>query len=468
MLLSAIVSILFLLCAIAAATHALLSKRDSKSALGWVACCLFIPFAGPFIYLIFGINRIEAKARELFDEDHPQPNTKLGIDHKQQLPRFSIIGKSVTGKEALPYKEYEILENGEALFPRMLQEIDAAKQTVFLASYIFQNDSTGKQFLNALINAKNRGVDVRIIVDGLGAILYPPRIGKSLADAKLNVRYFDPARLVPPSLHINLRNHRKLLIIDQRIGFTGGQNITDRHLRELQDNRKVALDLHFSFSGESAEELQQAFLRDWTSCGQESAITPALPPPAHKSRNNGGLARVVLDGPNENLDRLNELLLGVFSLAEKRIWIMTPYFLPGFELLGALIAARHRGVDVKILLPEKTNIHFTQWATEHGLQHIVSRGLTVLLQPAPFIHTKAIIIDDSYSLIGSANLDPRSLRLNFEIGVEVFSKSFNNDLESYFQNKLICSSRLSVSKLREKPFVIRVRNALAWLFTPYL
>lgn len=468
MLLNGLISILLLFCSIAAATHALLSKRDSKSALGWVACCLFIPFAGPFIYLIFGINRIEAKARELFDEEHPAADKFSAKGSKTHLPRFSVIGKSVAGKEALPYKEFEILENGEELFPRMLEEIDAAKHSVLLSSYIFQNDSIGKLFLSALTKAKNRGVDVRVIVDGLAAILYPPKIVKSLAKAKLNVRYFDPAKLLPPSLHINMRNHRKLLVIDQRIGFTGGQNITDRHLSKLDGNRKKALDLHFSFSGDSARELQRAFLRDWASCGGETPITLPMPPLAADDRADNGLTRVILDGPNENLDRLNELLLGVFSLAEKRIWIMTPYFLPGFELVGALIAAKHRGVDVRILLPAKTNIHFTQWATEHGLQHIVSRGLNVFLQPAPFIHTKAIIIDDSYSLIGSANLDPRSLRLNFEIGVEVFSEKFNNKLEVYFINKLIPSAKLDLSGLQTKPFAIRIRNALAWLFTPYL
>lgn len=468
MQLSGLISTLLLLCSIAAATHALLSKRDSKSALGWVACCLFIPFAGPFIYLIFGINRIEAKARELFDEERPLTVKLSTSGAKTLLPKFSMIGKSVTGKEALPYQKFEILENGDELFPRMIEEIESAKQSVFLSSYIFHNDRTGNLFLDALIKAKTRGADVRIIVDGLGAILYPPKIGKSLAKANLNVRYFDPARLLPPSLHINMRNHRKLLVIDQRIGFTGGQNITDRHLSKLEGNHKKALDLHFSFRGESAQELQRAFLRDWASCGQPEPMLPSINLPDSERGADNDLARVILDGPNENLDRLNELLLGVFSLAEKRIWIMTPYFLPGFELVGALIAAKHRGVDVKIVLPEKTNIHFTQWATEHGLQHIVSRGLNVFLQPAPFIHTKAIIIDDSYSLIGSANLDPRSLRLNFEIGVEVFSENFNNELESYFQNKLIRSDKLLLGDLRAKPFVIRIRNALAWLFTPYL
>ena len=147
---------------------------------------------------------------------------------------------------------------------------------------------------------------------------------------------------------------------------------------------------------------------------------------------------------------------------------MTPYFLPGFDLLGALVAARLRGVDVKILLPERTNIHMAHWAAQHNLKHILARELQVYSQPAPFIHTKAILIDEEYVLVGSANLDPRSLRLNFELGVEVFNKSFAVEISRYFQSMLEAANLLTEQQLMARPRWKRNRDAVAWLFSPYL
>ena len=479
MILFGFISALVVLSAVLAATHALLSKRDSNSALAWVAFCLFMPLAGPIFYLIFGINRIQAKAKELYDGEPAHIGSdSTAIATEIPIP-FSIIGKSVSGRNAEPCSSIEILENGEGLYPKMLVAINAAKHRVYLSSYIFQDDGSGQLFLKALVDAKNRGVDVRIIIDGLGAILYPPRIDKKLLSANLNTRLFDPAKLFPPSLHINMRNHRKLLVVDQEIAFTGGQNISDRHLVKRSANQKKAQDLHFSFTGKTALELENIFLNDWESCSENSSeplshpISKPIPKPkpiqkygSHAS--SAAWTRVILDGPNENLDRLNELLVGVFALARQRIWIMTPYFLPGHDLVGAMIGAKHRGVDVKIILPARTNLHITHWATQHSLQHIQARGLTVFLQPAPFVHTKAIVIDDSYALVGSANLDPRSLRLNFEIGVEIFSKEFNDKLDHYFKRKLAKCKKLKPESLQNQPLATRIRNALAWLFTPYL
>jgi cardiolipin synthase len=147
---------------------------------------------------------------------------------------------------------------------------------------------------------------------------------------------------------------------------------------------------------------------------------------------------------------------------------MTPYFLPESDLVGALLGARLRGVDVRVLLPERTNIHLAHWAARHGLQYILAKGLKVYSQPSPFIHTKALLIDDNYAMIGSANLDPRSLRLNFELGVEVFSEKFNQQLTSYFQKRLEQCTVLDQDGLRARPAWIRIRDAAAWLFSPYL
>ena len=484
-----------------AAQHALLSKRDSRSALAWVAFC-FLPLLGPLTYLLFGINRIHIRARRDYPSEAASPVSKDPLEGAayyseppgSALRPLSRVGEGITGRGLVSVDSIETLRNGEGFYPAMLRDIASARQSVYCSTYIFRRDDTGRSIAAALSAARARGVDVRIIVDGLGEAAYPPRIGGLLKRRRLNFRRYNPITLVPPSLRLNMRNHRKLLVVDGSTAYTGGQNLSDSHLAARQNNPARTRDLHFRFTGKIVDDLQWAFLNDWQHCGDEEggkgeASTDETEEGGNAKDGNGlhgsgakdahapcntldpsasHWARVILDGPNEDLDQLNDLLVGVLSAARQRIWLMTPYFLPGHDLAGALIGARLRGVDVKIILPERTNIYLAHWATQHNLRYILARKLPVYLQPAPFVHTKAVLVDDGYALIGSANLDPRSLRLNFELGVEVFSPAFNADLHGYFEQCLAASTKLNESRLAARPYPIKVRDATAWLFSPYL
>ena len=463
-----VISLVLAVLAITGALHALLSKRDSKSALAWVAFCLLLPLLGPVTYLIFGINRTISKAQRTYLVKTEEDAADIILEPAgTQLRPLSLVGEKVTGHGLRSCDDIQVLENGEALYPAILAAIDAARESVYCATYIFQNDETGSTFVAAFSRAQERGVDVRIIIDGLGAIAYWPRVSRSLAKHKLNFKHFNPIRLFPPSLNINLRNHRKILVIDDHCAFTGGQNIGDRHLVDQVENTIPTRDLHFRLTGKIVDDLKHSFLRDWSHCCGVTGKTAYAS--ANKNRDHSEIwSRLILDGPNENLDKLSELLVGILSTAKTRIWIMTPYFLPESDLVGALLGARLRGIDVRILLPERANIYMAHWAAQHGVQHILAKGLKVFSQPAPFIHTKALLIDDNYAMIGSANLDPRSLRLNFELGIEVFSEKFNRKLSDYFQKQLDQSSPLDREKLATRPIWMRIRNATAWLFSPYL
>ena len=456
------------LLAVAAALHALMSKRDPKSALAWIAFCLVLPFIGPLTYLVFGINRIAAAAQESYQARAPRDDSEsISEPLGSQLRPLSQVGESITGLGLRSCDDIQILVNGEACFPAMLADINAAQHRVYCSTYIFLDDRTGNSILRALLAAAERGVVVRIIVDGLGGTAYLPRIVGKLKKSGLDFHFFNPITLIPPSLHVNLRNHRKILMVDGKSAFTGGLNLGDRHLVELIENKHRTRDLHFRFVGKIVDEFECTFLKDWNHCRGISKSTTYVPSNINRSES-AIWTRLIPDGPNDDLDKLTELLVGIMSTAKERIWIMTPYFLPSFDLVGALVAAELRGVDVRILVPERTNIHMAHWAALHNLRHILARDLKVYMQPAPFIHTKAILIDKHYSLVGSANLDPRSLRLNFELVVEIFSERFASDMESYFESRLDESIVLEDAMLVSLPRLLRIRNALAWLFSPYL
>ncbi len=463
-----LVTILILFSAVAAALHALLTKRDSKSAFGWIAFSLFLPVFGPAIYLLFGINRLNDKAHKAYfatldvDSSHSIPEPEA-----TDLRPLSRVGESVTGKGLRSCNSVSMLENAEAFFPTIIADMRSATRKIYLSSYLIDNDATGNELAEVLREAQDRGVDVRIIIDSLGEFMTLPRIGHKFNKLGLNFVRFNPIRLFPPSLHLNMRNHRKIIIIDGKTAYTGGQNIGNRHFVNNANNRHPVVDLHFQFTGKTVDELERAFLRDWYYCRQHKDDVPFSPENENLSKA-PIWTRIVLDGPNEYFDKLNDLLVGIISAAKIRVLIMTPYFLPDPDIIAALVGARLRGVEVKVVLPEKNNIFMVHWAMQNILAYFLEKDIDVFFQPAPFVHTKLLLIDDGYSLIGSANMDARSLRLNFELVVEVFDRGLNSQLSSYFHSSLAKARKVSTEQLKAIPFLTRVRNAAAWLFSPYL
>ncbi|MDT8398965.1 MAG: phospholipase D-like domain-containing protein [Pseudomonadales bacterium] len=469
-MLAALVSVVYLLASLLMAGHALLNKRDSRSALGWIACCLLVPL-GFILYLIFGINRTRRSARE----KRPQADDggiPLNLSPAAPPVDFSLatIGYNITGKPLLPCNAIDVLVNGEQAYPNMLAAIASARRTVWLSTYIFANDDTGARFAQALVAAHERGIDVRIILDGMGEFMSLPRIGGKLRKLGLAVKRFNPLALIPPSLHLNMRNHRKLLAVDGKLAFTGGMNISGHHLVSDGSARHRVQDLHFKFQGNIVADLEYAFLKDWDYCAHSSEAKDyqARDTVYPIGQSETAWTRLILDGPNEHMDKFADTLIGIISAAHSRIWIMTPYFHPDAEIIGALQAAKLRNIDVKIVLSAENNIRLSHWATFNLLWQLLDYHVEIYYQPAPFSHTKLLLADSQYSLIGSANIDPRSIRLNFELGVEIFSSALNARLHAYFEDRITKARRLYSQDLAQRSLSVRIRDALAWLLTPYL
>jgi cardiolipin synthase len=343
----------------------------------------------------------------------------------------------------------------------MLEAIAAAQRRIWLATYIFDTDRVGHRFIDALAAAQARGVEVRVLVDGIGELYGFPRAAALLRRRGVHAARFLPPRLMPPMLYLNLRNHRKLLLVDDTVGFTGGMNISARHVDEGRGRRVT--DMHFRVRGPVLTQLAEAFVVDWHFVTGET-----LPMPQAATEAGDSVCRVITDGPDEDLDKLLLAIAGAISAARREVLIMTPYFIPSLDLMAVLQSAALRGVAVTVVLPQRSDLRYVDWASRRWLGPLLERGVQVVLQPPPFAHTKLFVVDGIYAQIGSANIDPRSLRLNFEIAVEIFDEQVCAILAQHIETVRARSQPVRLESLRSDSFPVRVRNGLSWLLSPYL
>ena len=465
-----IVLICYLLTAPAAAWHALLYKRDPRAAWGWLSVCLFFPLCGALFYVLFGVNRVRTQASKLgkrapfdLDQQHPPPQDPAVVARVSQ--EYAILARTtsaITGHPLLGGNHLVPLWNGEEAYPAMLEAIEQARNRVYLATYIFEGNEIGRQFAKALGRAVKRGADVRVLLDGIGELSAWPPGGRTLERHGVPLARFLPPKLVPPSLFLTLRCHHKILVADA-VGFTGGMNIGDRYLVRNKNPERVQ-DLHFRLCGPILAQMEEVFLWDWGfATGRETEPPSTMPGPCGEM-----VCRAVSDGPNEDFDKLPAVLLAAVNSAREHISVMSPYFLPPRELIGALQSAAQRGVRVEVLLPEKSDHPIVDHATRNMLWELLVHGVDVRFQPPPFAHTKLFLVDGYYALIGSANLDPRSLRLNFELVVEVYDGGFTGGLLERFAGTFSVSRRTCLAEVDGRKLLPRTRDALCWLFSPYL
>ena len=462
------------LASLLASSHAVLHKRDSRAAALWLGFIWLLPFAGPMLYLALGINRIRRHALSLrigqtpngasakpIPDDMGEPH-RLGAEHLRMLARAV---DRVAIRPLAAANRVQPLVNGDEAFPAMLAAIEDAKFSVSMATYIFDNDRSGNQFAEALARAVTRGVQVRVLIDDAGARYSWPTIVGKLKRAGVPVARFLPT-LAPWRLTtINLHNHRKILVTDGRVGFTGGMNIREGNVLAAKPRRPVQ-DLHFRIEGPVVAQFQEAFADDWAFCTREVLAGEVWFPELDECGN--VIARVITDGPEVDLDKLRWTLLGALSCAQTSVRILTPYFLPDQALVTSLNLAALRGVQVDIILPAKNNLPTVHWASRAMWWQVLERGCRLWLSPPPFDHSKLMIVDNHWVFLGSANWDPRSLRLNFELNVECYGRDFAGEMEAILQNKLREAKPVTLEEVDGRPLLVRLRDGVARLFTPYL
>lgn len=460
-----------------AAVHVVLHKRDSRSALGWVGVIWLTPLIGSALYYLFGINRIHRRARSLrgdqeFHVSPPSPFTvteamfeaKLCDDTDRFLPFVRLVGE-LAERPLVHGNRVEPLIGGDVAFPQMLAAIDGARHSVSVCSYIFDNDRVGRMFADALGKAVRRGVAVRVLIDSVGSRYTFPSIVRRLQRLAVPTALFMRTWLPTSLTYANLRSHRKILVVDGRTGFTGGLNIREGAMLSLAP-RAPLHDTHFRFAGPVVAHLQDVFVEDWTFTTREVLAGELWFPQLDEAGT--VFARGIPNGPDEDLGEMRTTLIGAITCARARVVIMTPYFLPDDALAEALNVAALRGVDVDIILPQANNLALVKWASTAMLFQVLQRGCRVWLSPPPFDHTKLMLVDNVWTLLGSANWDPRSLRLNFEFNVECYDRDLAAALNHVVAQRLKGAKQVTLADVDGRSIPVRIRDGVARLFWPYL
>ena len=471
---------------IVASAHAILVKRDTRSTIGWVGLIWLSPVFGAIAYAVLGVNRIRSRAGQLRAGQQPvmhdirtaEPSAdrlraSIGPDQAPLRSLATLVGQ-VTGRPLVDGNTIEPLIGGDEAYPRMLAAIDSATRSIGMASYIFDNDQTGKLFVAALARAVRRGVAVRVLVDGIGSRYTWPSIVGLLTAEGVRVERFLPTTMPIYFPYANLRNHRKILVIDGTTGFTGGLNIRDGCWLSHRPRHPVS-DMHFQLRGPVVTQLLEVFAEDWAFASEEILVgdranaeeSVAWAPDLDFTGNS--LARGIRYGPDDpDIGRIKLVLVGALAAAQKSVRIMTPYFLPDDAVCQALDVAAMRGVQVDIVLPGENNLALVSWASTALLWQVLGRGCNVWMSPPPFDHTKLMVVDGTWALFGSGNWDDRSMRLNFEFNVETYDEQLAGVLDRQISDVIARSRRKTLAEVDGRSLPVRLRDGIARLFSPYL
>ena len=460
-----------------ASGHAIAYKRASRSATAWILAIWLLPWLGALGYFLLGVNRIERRAqRDRADGEEPEDTVRHqccteGVfcekldrpgDHFLALMHFVDRATSIP---LLQGNKVELLQNGDEAYPAMLAAIDAAEKTIALSTYIFDNDAAGALFAEALARAVVRGIEVRVLIDGVGARYSWPSIVRRLRQTNVLVQPFNPTRSPWAFRYANLRSHRKILVVDGMLGFTGGMNIRQGSLLE-QDPKSPIVDLHARIEGPVVAHLQQAFIADWGfTSGEWLSGKDWLPRLEAQGKM---LARGLADGPDDVSDPIRLTVLGALATAKKSVRIVTPYFLPDTTLISALNVAAMRGIEVDIVIPETSNLLLVQWACQALLWQVLTRGCRVWKSPPPFDHTKLIVVDDLWIFMGSANWDTRSFRLNFEFNLECYDCGLAEQSARLIDDKIARAHEVTLAEVDQRSLLVRLRDGTARLAAPFL
>ncbi|RDZ26576.1 cardiolipin synthase [Lysobacter silvisoli] len=440
-----------------------LQKREPVATISWLVSLAALPYLGFFIYYVFGPQRIHRQRLRRVRARAALPPPPPGLAPTAEAIELARLGQATTGLPPTTATRADLLIDGGAKYAALLEAIAQAREHVHLEYYIYQPDGCGSALRDALVERARAGVQVRLLLDAVGSGSTSRRFLQPLLDAGGEVAWFHPMKLrwLWKRPWLNLRTHRKIVVIDGTVGFTGGINITDEEDERIR--KDAYRDLHLRLEGDIVRELQLVFVEDWAYATGQPPLKLAHPAPQP-----GTIAsQVLVSGPDSSWEAIHRVHVGAIHAARERVWLVTPYFVPGEAARMALTSAALGGLDVRLLVPKRSDSLLVTLAARSYFDELLEAGVKIHEYGPRMLHTKALLCDDDLAIVGSANFDHRSFRLNFEISVIFHDRPLAAELAQLIQAE--CSYAPRVRADRAQPlWRQRLPEALARLVSPLL
>ena len=471
--LSTVGLVLYELLVVATIVHVLMDNRQPDRTIAWALILFFVPFAGIIFYLFFGVNTRKERLISKRSMDKLTKSSMLSFVEQRNLKvdkrHRPLVDLYVNQDLSLPFKDNktDIFTSGEVFFQSLINDISHAKHHIHIDMYIWEDDTIGNKVADALIARAKEGVAVRVVYDDVGCWRVSQRFFNRMSREGIYVQPFMPVRFPTLTRRVNYRNHRKVIVIDGQVGYIGGMNIADRYVHGIGDQEWR--DTMLRIVGGAVYGLQRTFLIDWYFVSRTLITDSDYYPPVKLQQPNDCVAQVVTSSPAANFPNIMQGYVRIIMEAKNYVYIQTPYFMPNEPVLFALKTAALGGVDVRIMVPERCDAFFVEWASRSYLREVVEAGVKVYLYRAGFLHSKTLICDDSIVACGSTNVDFRSFENNFEANIFIY-----NEVEALrHKNIFLDDQRHSISLRRIKkrmrpPFLIHFWESVVRLFSPLM
>lgn len=467
-----IVLVAYTVIAIVAMITVLLEHRQPAKTIAWVLVLSFLPLVGIVLYFFFG--RRTRKNRHIWEKSLNQLTKRSMIEFAEQkqleLPEEhkELIQLFVNQNFALPFKnnETDVYVSGYEFFPALLAEISKATHHIHIVSYIIDDDPLGRLLRDALIDKARKGIEVRLLFDDVGSWKTPNRFFEQMREEGIEVHPFMPVRFPAFTGKVNYRNHRKIIIIDGKVGFIGGMNLAQRYVKGHKGI--MWRDTHVKISGAAVYGLQRAFLIDWFHADR-TLITDRKYYPDTTITPNNNLIQIVTSSPTNVWEELEQGYIKILLSAKRYVYMETPYFLPTEPIFFAMRTAALSGVDVRLMVSLKTDSKLVQMASRSYLTQTIQAGVKVLCYEEGFNHTKLLVADDNVATIGSANIDFRSFENNFEANAFFYDKSMAQRIKDIFlTDETKCVPLEKIKEINHKSFIYRLWESVVRLLSPLL
>jgi len=449
-----------------------LEKRSPLATTTWILGMALLPYVGLFIWFTFGPRRLRkrrsdrARVRESIDATWPFLLREAESEETADpaVRALQSLAANAMSAPVWPGNDVRLLRNGTESYRAIGEAVQAAKHHVHVEFYIFAMDATGKRFRDLLIEKRRAGVEVRILVDGVGS-RWNAAFTRPMEEAGIEFASFNPVAIWRLGSAFNARNHRKLVVCDGRVAFTGGLNVADEYIGVPPDVSGWR-DTHARFEGPAAQAFQRLFLQDWNYATGRSLHSPAY----FEHGGNAGphVVQVVGSGPDDAWHSVEQLVVAAINGASTRVRITTPYFIPDEPLFTTLVSAALRGVDVQVLVPRRSDSELVLAASRSYFDELLSAGVRLYEYLPTMLHAKTMTIDGRLAFVGTANMDPRSFRLNYELTGIAYCEPTARELDDLFERDLTVSKEVTREDRAALPMIERIRESTARIFTPVL